>query len=410
MNSLTQTHITAGNKPLKRSVMVALLATSPFYMPTQTLAAEIRLYGGADVGVSYVHTSTKNQSSNRIGMDSGVLDDSMFGLRGIEDLSPDWSVGFDLASELEIQSGELAYGAFFGIESTLGVTRRGWGGLKLGRQQTVSTDFFTNIDPMGLSFGQSNMGTSFTAINTQIYDNLVQFTSATWSGLKVGLGYSFNTGDTAIYAGSGDVQPAPSNNGFENSDKMRALTAAVQYQAGPVLLAASYDRAYASNRIPARSGTSTMVNPQSTNPQAWYLGAAITVDKVVVSAAWGRGINGALSGSGPGNDLDGSDLTSITGDGDILFDPGFNHDSYLFGLSWAINDRTQLMTSWQMMKPKGRLAGVAQAASQQIVGAAMTYNLSKRTTAYVWASYGDNFEMVSGAKTSVIGTGIQTLF
>jgi predicted porin len=53
---------------------------------------------------------------------------------------------------------------------------------------------------------------------------------------------------------------------------------------------------------------------------------------------------------------------------------------------------------------------VAQAASQQIVGAAMTYNLSKRTTAYVWASYGDNFEMVSGAKTSVIGSGIQTLF
>ena len=413
MNSQIQTHTTNGYKPLKRSVLVALLAASSFYISTQTLAAEIRLYGGADVGVSYVHTSTNNQSASRLGMDSGVLDDSMFGLRGTEDLSPDWSVGFDLASELEIQSGELAYNAFFGIESTLGLTRRGWGGLKLGRQQTVSTDFFTNIDPMGLSFGQSNMGTSFTAINTQIYNNLIQFTSATWSGLKVGLGYSFDTGDTAIYAGSsppGVDEPVPSNNGFENSNKMRALTAAVQYQAGPVLLAASYDRAYASNKIPASSGTGTVSNPQSTSPQAWYLGAAITVDKVVVSAAWGRGINGALSGSGPGNDLSGSDLMSITGDGDILFDPGFNHDSYLFGLSWAINDRTQFMTSWQMMKPKGRLAGVAQAASQQIVGAAMTYNLSKRTTAYVWASYGNNFEMVSGAKTSVIGSGIQTLF
>jgi len=240
---------------------------------------------------------------------------------------------------------------------------------------------------------------------------LVQFTSATWSGFALGVGYSFDTGDTGIYANSGVDGPVPSDNGFENSNKMRALTTAVRYQSGPVLLAASYDRAYASSRITGPNGDGmSQPNPQTASPQAWYLGAAVTVNQVVLSAAWGRGINGALSGSGPGNDLSGSPLTSITEDGDILFSSGFNHDAYLLGLSWAIDPRTQLMASWQMLQPRGKLKEQAATGSQQILGTAITYKLSPRTTAYAWASYGDNFQMVSGAKTTVIGTGFQTLF
>jgi len=377
-------------------------------------AVEVKFYGGADVGISYVNVSSSGQAgshASRLGFDSSVLDDTMIGFRGTETLSPDWSVGFNLASEFDLGSGELAYDAFFGIESTISLTRHGWGTMALGRQQTISTDFFTNIDPMGLSFGQSNMGTSFTAINTQIYDNLIQLTSATWSGFTAGVGYSFDTGDTSIYADSGVNQPVPSNNGFGNSNKMRALTAAVQYQSGPVLLAASYDRAYASSSIPASDGSGvSQPNPQTTNPQAWYLGAAVTVNQVVLSAAWGRGINGALSGSGPGNDLSDSPLTSLTGDGGVLFNPGFNHDAYLLGFSWTVDSRTQLMASWQMLQPRGKLSEQAATGSQQILGAAMTYKLSPRTTAYAWASYGDDFQMVSGAKTTVIGTGFQTLF
>ncbi|HEY7804417.1 MAG TPA: hypothetical protein VIC30_08310, partial [Orrella sp.] len=80
MNTPTPNTATHARKPLKRFVAVALLTTSPFYIPAKVLAADIRLYGGADVGVSYVHTSTNNQSASRLGMDSSVLDDSMIGL------------------------------------------------------------------------------------------------------------------------------------------------------------------------------------------------------------------------------------------------------------------------------------------------------------------------------------------
>ena len=400
-------NIRVANQPfpsLVLGLLIGLLAT-----PAQAL--DVKLYGAADIGVSYVHTTNKNGSANRLGMDSGVLDDSMIGFTGKERLNSDWLLSFNLASEINIYDGTLAYDQFFGIESTLGLTRRNWGTLELGRQQTASTNFFTAIDPMGLSFGQANMGTSFTAINTQIYNNLVQFTSATWSGFQMAVGYSFDTGESAIYADSGYNKPVPSTNGFTNSSKMRALSAAVQYQSGPVLLVASYDKALPSDTIlTTGTGPDRLTNPQNAKPQAWYFGLAYTLDQVVFSAAWGRGINGAFSGSGPGNDLSGSPLVSITGNADMLFSQGFDQNAYLLGLSWAIDKRTQFMASWQMLKPTGSLAVTPGVGTQQIFGAALTYNLSPRTTAYIWASYANNFEMASGAKASVIGTGLQTLF
>ena len=68
------------------------------------------------------------------------------------------------------------------------------------------------------------------------------------------------------------------------------------------------------------------------------------------------------------------------------------------------------MSSWQMMKPDSQLPGIQSSGSQQIVSAAMLHNLSPRTSVYVYASYGTNFQMFQGAKSTVVGSGIQTVF
>jgi general bacterial porin, GBP family len=395
------------------------LATGAFAIAVSApaMALDIQIYGGVDIGLSYVNVSRgpingdAGAKGSQLAMDSSELDDSMFGIKGADDLGSGWKAMFNLAAEITAPSGEMTYDEYFGIESTLGVSNNRYGSLQFGRQQTISTDFFTSIDPLGLSFGQANMGTSFTAINTQIYNDMVQYTSPTWSGLQFGIGYSFNTGDYALYADSGSLEQTGSNNGFGTMEKMRALSAAIQYKTGPLLAVASYDTAYASSVISDSSDPGrTVPNANASDPQAWYFGLAYTVGDVVLSGAWGRGINGALSGSGPGGDVGGSPLPSLTGKANILFSQGFNHNSYLLGFSWAVNDRTQLMASWQMLKPDGDLAQISYTGTQQILGAAVTYNFSARTTAYIWASYGDNFQMLQGAKTSVIGTGIQTLF
>jgi predicted porin len=229
--------------------------------------------------------------------------------------------------------------------------------------------------------------------------------------LQFGAGYSFDTGETALYAASETNQPIPSNIGFGTGNKMRALTAAVQYQSGPVIMVASYDKAIPSETITrVQTATATIANPESASPQAWYVGVGYTIDSVLLSAAWGRGINGAFSGSGPGNDLIGTPLASITGNANMLFSKGFDQNAYLLGLSWAIDSKTQLMTSLQMLKPTGQLALTPGVASQKIVSAAVTHSLSPRTTVYIWASYGNNFQLSTGATASVIGSGIQTMF
>jgi predicted porin len=75
-----------------------------------------------------------------------------------------------------------------------------------------------------------------------------------------------------------------------------------------------------------------------------------------------------------------------------------------------ISGDSNLMFSWQMMQPRGQLSQNAGYASQSILGAAYTYNLSKHTNLYVWGSVANNFQMISTAKTQTIGAGIRHLF
>jgi len=68
------------------------------------------------------------------------------------------------------------------------------------------------------------------------------------------------------------------------------------------------------------------------------------------------------------------------------------------------------MFSWQVMQPRGQIAQTAGYASQNILGLGYTYDLSKRTNLYFWGSVANNFQMISTAKSQVVGAGIRHLF
>ena len=381
------------------------------------IAWELDVYGAVDIGLAFnkiSRGSTTEQPAfegSRIGLDSSVVDNSIFGFRGRSYLGNGWSTTFDLASQINVPTGQLAQSSFFGYESTLGLTHHQYGSFKFGRQLTISTNFFSNLDPMQNSFGQSDMGTSFGAINTQYFSNMIQYTTPNWNGFQAGVGYSFNTGDTAIYANGPYPVSISQGNLYSTTSQLRALSIATQYKQGPLLAIASYDTAYGSTAV------SSGINPDEyqpnlnlTNPQAWYLGLGYTVGKVVLAGAWGRSMNGALSGSVPGDGSRSTPLFVLTGNANILFNRGFNFNSYMLGATWNVSPNTQLMSSWQMMKPDNTLPGIANSGSQQIVSAAMLHSLTPRTSVYAYASYGINFQMFRGATSTVIGSGIQTVF
>lgn len=378
---------------------------------------ELGVYGAVDIGLAFNSVSRGSYDGqppfggSRLGLDSGVVDNSIFGFRGRSHLGGGWWTSFNLASQINVPTGQLAQSVFWGYESTLGLGHHKFGSFKFGRQLTISTLFFSSLDPMQYSFGQSDMGTSFGAINTQYFSNMIQYTSPDWHGLQAGVGYSFNTGDSAIYANSPTPDAVSQTSLFGTTNQLRALSMAARYQKGSLLVVASYDTAMGSQTIASdRSPSGYQPNPNLSRPQAWYVGVGYTVGKFVLAGAWGRSINGALSGSLPGDGARSTPLFVLTGNANILFSRGFDFNSYMLGVTWNADAKTQFMSSWQMMKPDNHLPGIIHSGPQQIVSTAMLHNLTQRTSVYLYASYGTNFQMFQGAKSTVIGSGVQTVF
>ena len=376
------------------------------------------LYGVVDTGLSYVHVSRDGLngqealSSSQFGMDSGVQSGSRWGLKGTDALGDGWSATFILEGGLNSATGQLGQGdRAFGRQSILGLAQDSFGQVFFGRQPTISTNYLAAVDPFDESFGQANIGASFGSVNTVRYDSLLQYETPVWQGLQAGIGYSFNAGMSGLYRTESGAELAPRSDYFGTTANMRALTVAARYTRGPLSLVGSYDRAFSAGFIPGSSGSAAAPNSTGVTPTAWILGVTYNFDVIELAAAFGRTYDGAFSGNGPGNGWDGSGLPTETGGAGVLFDEGFDSQSAMVGFTIPMGGiADELMVSWQMQQPLGRLADDATFATQSIFGVAYTLGLSNRLNLYFWASYGNNFQMISTAKSSVIGTGVRYLF
>src|SRR5699024_10180755 len=150
------------------------------------------------------------------------------------------------------------------------------------RQTNIGSKYLPRIiDPFGGGFGQANAGTSFAAIDTVRYDNMIMYQTPNFSGFQFGIGYSFNTNGAQLYKVRG-LDPVDS--GDPNT---RAVTAGLRYANGPLGIAITYDQAKNSN--PAYTGDSTPTSKQ------WNIGAAYDFEVVKVSGAFGQTRHGAFA-------------------------------------------------------------------------------------------------------------------
>ena len=400
---------------LKHLISCALLV-----LPVMVCAQEanVTLYGIVDLGISTVHVSRNIHAKGgvldktQVGIDSGVQSGSRWGLRMVEPINDDLALNFLLESGVNAQNGTQGQGnRAFGRQSTLGVSSKQFGQVDLGRQMNVASRYFLAIDPFGLGFGQSNLGASFGSANSLRYDNTIMLQSRTSAGFQCMVGYAFNVGQSAIYAQGPNTNLQPATENFGSMNNIRAVTAGVRYGADDWLWVASFDAALASSQVQSvsDSGVNTS-NPNASTPITWALGTKYGFGRVQLSAAVGQGFNGAFSGQGPGNGLSGSGLATFTGGAGILFDAEYDYQSMMIGATLSTSEDGKILASLQMMQPKGQLRERAGYATQSILGLAYTYILSKRTNLYVWGSIANNFQMISTAKSQVIGVGIRHLF
>ena len=378
----------------------------------------VTLYGIIDLGIEYDRVRQEafsgglpqgpvNQSF--LGITNGVQSGSRFGLRGKEDLGGGLGVNFVLEGGFNPAQGTSGQGGrLFGRQSTLGMTMRDVGRLDLGRQINLASNYFLSIDPFQEGFGQANIGSSFGSTNTARYGNMLLLQLTPVSGLMVGAGYSFSTGLSAIYAGERScigTQSCPETSGgynFISSQNMRAITLGAQYNRGPLDLVVTYDRIY---------GDASQQN-SSVSPSFWIVGGSYDFKVLKLSLAAGQALNGFANGQVQGTGATSESVLTSTSwtPGAMLFLPGARANSYLVGVTAPLTSLVTLLASWQMMQPQGILTDDPQFKAQQILSAALTQQLSVRTNLYTYASYGQNFAMISTAESFIFGVGIRHQF
>jgi len=408
LNAMPSARVTGARA---RALLVLAMVLLPF-----GVRADVSLYGIVDLSFYYNVVSRSANAlggavnASQAGITSGVLSGSRWGIKGTDTIADGWSSGFVLESGINAQEGTLGQGGLgFGRQATVSLMSRELGTLEMGRKGTFSYLYMVPIDPFSLSGSQAGAGSSFGSANGLRFNNLITYETPTIQGFQAGIGYSFNTGLSAIYADGPTLQEQAATNRFGRKGNMRGFTAALRYNNGPLSLLLTYDAVYGANEVIDKNDK-TVPNNVKAVPKAWILGGSYDFKLLKLAAAIGQTKSGLFLGQSAGAGGYQSPLETSSADANVIFSGGTRVTSYLLSATIPVRGTDKLLLSWQGMLPRGILEDASQLSNQLILSAAYIHQLSKRTDLYLWGSYGNNYQSFSTAKSSVIGTGIRHLF
>lgn len=359
--------------------------------------SSVALYGILDAGMQVSTQSLRDYSSSNVGLVNGVQSGNRFGIKGSEDLGSGLRATFTLEAGFNLGSGASQQnGTLFGRQSWVGVESATLGYARLGKQYNFATDYVGAIDPFLLGFGQANMGTTFGSANTTRYNNMVKYQSPTWNGVTAGIGYSFATGLTSVYADQASLVAANSYN-YATNNNGRAITAGIKYASGPLTVVGSYDVMY---------GAENIVGSNAANPSQWIVGGAYDFTVAKVAVAYSQSRNGWINGQASVDSTFSANAYG-GGAGGVLYDSSFGANSYLLGATVPVTGTQKLFASYQYATP---VASMAYASNLSIYSVGYQYDFSKRTNAYAYASQAQNYAFLDGAKSTVFGVGLRHQF
>ena len=335
----------------------------------------VTLYGVADANIEYVNhlspvlptqTGFPGDGKTRVGLTSGGLAGSRWGIRGTEDLGGGLGAVFALESGFDLDAGSATQGGrLFGRQAFVGLTSTSAGRLTFGRQYTAAFDAFSNFSP-------SRYSTQYEPIAVLLgldfrSDNTVKYTT-TMGGVTAIVNGSFGNG----VAGGGEVP------GSFRRDT--GFGAALNYFSGNLGLAAAFDRFN-----PTLNTTGATGNFRKAGVAASYrVGPA----KLMGGARWG--LNEAANGS------------TIVRD-----------NYYWAGVNYSATPALELTLAYYYDDVK--MLNRSNVDNPWQVSVIADYNLSKRTDLYVTAAYvrhaGINFDTsaVSFANGYYLGRGYDSM-
>lgn len=249
----------------KNLIAVAALATLAVSAQAQS---SVTLYGNVDAGLAYSKTKTQpvvgaSTSASTTSVESSVLTDSFFGLKGQEDLGGGLKAIFKLESSINVDTGAAASTNFFGKNAYVGLAGD-FGTVKLGNQESLFKNEAAAFDAFGSSRVLSVSTNLFTGLSGLggSWQNTVGYTSPSLSGLTLSAQHSAREGNTGKTA-------ATVNGG--------ATAVAANYTAGALGLSAVIGN--------VRSTAGTAADEVQ---KAWLLGASYDFGAVKAFAQYGQ--------------------------------------------------------------------------------------------------------------------------
>jgi predicted porin len=233
----------------KNLIAVAALATLAVSAQAQS---SVTLYGNVDVAVAYSKFKPEGgSSSSTTAVESSILTESFFGLKGQEDLGGGLKAVFKLESFVNVDTGSAGEGNFWGKNAYVGLAGD-FGTVKLGNQESLFKTAQAAYNPFGTSVLSPVLGTSVAYAGFGggsdlfgSWQNTIGYESNNYGGLTFAAQHSAREGN------SGNV-----NGG--------ATAASVNYTAGALGLSAVYGD--------VRSTSNT--DASDVRQRAWLLGAS----------------------------------------------------------------------------------------------------------------------------------------
>lgn len=328
-------------------------------------AADVTMYGRVDLGLRFTNTDTDEATKddvNKFEMASGNYTGNRFGLKGEEDLGNGMKVGFVLENGFTADDGKMNNdNRLFGRQASLHL-KGSFGEVAFGRMgimnSTAGTFGIGQLSALETGWGDvGNQDFIWGAGFTARYDNMVTYATPEFAGAKVIAQYSFK------------------NDNVNDKDGVEGKSSTDRY-AG---IGATYD----ANNFALRLIVDT-INKKS--------GADVgDVDDTIRVTLGGSYDFGVVKPFLTASYFKDGTVGKMAGVGGGAADTVYDGYGVVLGANAPLFGGTLKATAGYLKADEQNVADAdAQDIDRFIVGAGYEYKLSKRTTVYVDAGYGQD--------------------
>jgi predicted porin len=337
-------------KPRVSSCVSAVMLCAASYAHAD--ASSVTLYGVLDESLQYVN-NTDNQHT-QLGLQSGQMSISQWGIKGTEDLGGGLQTLFRLESGIDINSGKSNGDSLFGRKAYVGLSSPTWGTITFGRQIDVMQDLVVPVQGDNFLEYFTAPGDVDMADGVIHISNAVKWASPVWSGLQIESMYSFGGVAGSVMSGS-------------------TVSAAANYSNGPLTLAAGFFHEDNGNPSLSQRGT-TSTDSLFFSPvnEAYASAARFNIARAGASYAIGPVTLGGYYS-----------YSEYLPDASSSFRTAERYNNGSIFAYWQIDPSWAIEAGYDYLKSHGDSAATYQQATL-----AADYALSKRTDLYASASYG----------------------